>query len=156
MGDKLKTIDFGNFKLDVTEDQFEKIGEEVDIENENGVYMVYEPCIEIGEHIDETLIWYTKGGIWNQSDFFEKGDGTYFEFEFSRPIEKINSLKNFDFNLKSKMDSLFLKDNTSGKFLMPSDYPKFNSFDDFDDFYQVDSSEIYLLKDFDIKNNLDI
>jgi hypothetical protein len=49
------------------------------------------------------------------------------------------------------MDSLFLKDNTSGKFLIPSDYPKFNSFDDFDDFYQVDSSEIYLLKDFDIK-----
>lgn len=32
MSDKLKTIHFDNFKLDVTEEQFENIGYQVDIE----------------------------------------------------------------------------------------------------------------------------
>ena len=39
MSDKLKTIDFGNFKLDVTEEQFENIdnGFGVDYDEEDGL-----------------------------------------------------------------------------------------------------------------------
>ena len=50
----------------------------------------------------------------------------------------------------------FLKDNSTGNFLKPSEFPKFDSMDDFNGFNQMNSSQIYLLKDFDIKNYLDI
>ena len=156
MSDELKTIDFGNFKLDVTEDQFEKIGEMVHIDEDDGDYKVYDPVIDLGEYIDETLIWVMSGGIMNQTNYFQNGDGTYYEFEFSKPTDGDEFLDNFDFYNKSKWVGLFLKDNSTGNFLKPSESPDFDSFDDFNGNYQMNSSEIYLLRDFDIKSHLDI
>lgn len=157
MSDKLKTIDFGNFKLDVTEEQFENIGNEVDIEydEEEKIYKVDNPVIEIGEYIDEVLIWVIEGSIWNQPDYFERGDGSYYEFEFTKPTEGDKLPDNLNFYNDSEWGGLFLKDNSTGKFLKPSESPKFDSMDDFG-FNEMKWDEIYLLKDFDIKNHLDI
>ena len=158
MSDKLKTIHFDNFKLDVTEEQFENIGYEVDIEydEEEKIHKVDNPVIDIGEYIDEVLIWVIEGSIWNQPDYFENGDGTYYEFEFSKPTEGNSNLEIFDFFNEMKFGCLFLKDNSTGKFLKPSEFPKFDSMDDFNGFNEMKWDEIYLLKDFDIKSHLDI
>ena len=158
MSDKLKTIDFGNFKLDVTEEQFENIdnGFGVDYDEEDGLYKVYDQVLEISEYIEEEIVLVTEGGIWNQPGYFERGDGSYYEFEFSKPTEGNGNLEIFDFYNESKWGGLYLKDNSTRKFLKPSESPEFDSLDDFDGYYQMNSNEIYLLKDFDIKNYLDI
>ena len=38
----------------------------------------------------------------NQPNYFENGDGTYYEFEFSKPTDGNEFIDNFDFYNKSK------------------------------------------------------
>ena len=152
MSDKLKTIHFDNFKLEVTQEQFDGMKEYMEIYEEEGKYVCYSPSYE-GFDGEEPILWLRRGSIWNQNKLFEEGDGSFYQFEGTdlnnQQLEKYNFFQGY------YEESLFLKDNTTKKFL------KFDDIKDFDvddvlsfDNSQTDENEFYLLKDFDIEDYL--
>ena len=145
MSDKLKTIHFDNFKLDVTEEQFDNMKNYMDINEEDGKYVCYSPSYE-GFDCEESILYLRRGSIWNQNKLFESGDGGFYEFEGS---SNIIQLEKFNFYRGGYGESLFLLDYNTNKFL-EFDNNKDVDLDDVFNNSQTDKHEFYLENDFDI------
>ena len=153
MSDKLKTIHFENFKLDVTEEQFDNMKNYMGINEEDGKYVCYSPSYE-GFDCEESILYLRRGGIWNQNKFFESGSGGFYEFEGSSNIIQLEKFNFYRGYRGGHGESLFLLDYKTNKFLefndIFDDIDDFDGFDVFDENYQTDRHEFYLENDFDI------